>query len=513
MQIGVRFVRAALTATLFGAPILGGAQSPQTSLDTFVSQSVGENENQTPATIGEWVNRHTGEKVDGPAERDRGYDSGDARDRQERELEGRWCLRSTAEIDLAGGTHVRRIALFYQPLVEQIYGEPLPSLPTETGGILRQHGCRLVKILYEFNGDADQLATAEAIARRIPGQRSEEPGNFIENVGNDYWKPLYSFTSHQFYFLFTHHPAINIPKGTRPEQQRAVLLEWEGEILKYGPPPTTTVNPEARQPWLAMRAAMLARLPESPTLAMLSFLAPQVGDHFEQPPFRCRKQLVPVLRGWMHLAARSAPEQQAAALLLADRVAGRLSDCDEFSDSGDYVPPEEETEGDTDVALREDLKELGIETYKSARPGPEDYAGNLLDQVPKLAPRGAVNELYWIAILDDRCQWSPIADTDCTDFIKEGESFLTHFPEDEWTPSVHLILAEAYSLSAAELDESDPATAASEKAELLNKAVAHYRAWYAKSANLRDRALVWQEIWGIEAGMGPWLMVPGELRQ
>ena len=57
MQIGVRFVRAALTATLFGAPILGGAQSPQTSLDTFVSQSVGENENQTPATIGEWVNR------------------------------------------------------------------------------------------------------------------------------------------------------------------------------------------------------------------------------------------------------------------------------------------------------------------------------------------------------------------------------------------------------------------------------------------------------------------------
>jgi hypothetical protein len=101
---------------------------------------------------------------------------------------------------------------------------------------------------------------------------------------------------------------------------------------------------------------------------------------------------------------------------------------------------------------------------------------------------------------------------DCTDFIKEGESFLTHFPEDEWTPGVHLILAETYSLTAAELDEGDSATAAPEKDELLKRAMAHYRAWYASSANARDRVLVRQEIWGIEAGMGPWLMVPGELR-
>jgi hypothetical protein len=192
-------------------------------------------------------------------------------------LEGRWCLRSTAEIDLAEGVRVRRIALFYPPLVELTYGKPLPPLPTEAGSILRQHGCKLVKILYEFDGDADQRAIAEAIAKRIPGQRAEEPGKFIE-VGDDYWKgywkPLYSFTNGHFYFLYTHHPAVNIPKGTRTDQQSAVLLEWEGEILEYGPPSAKSVIPEAGQPWLAMRLAMLARLPESPTLAMLSFLAP-----------------------------------------------------------------------------------------------------------------------------------------------------------------------------------------------------------------------------------------------
>jgi hypothetical protein len=513
MQICVRFVRAASILMLFNAPILSGAQTPEASLDSFILQSVAEAQNLDSATISEWTIRHADEKVEEPAERDRGYDSGSARDRRDRELEGRWCLRSTGEINLAGGMRVRRTALFYQPLVELKFANPLPPLPTETGATLRRHECRLVKILYEFGTNADAQSIAEAISKRIPWERSGEPGELIVvKVGNDYWKPLYSFSNHGFYFLFTHSPAASIPKGARADQEPAVLLEWEGQILEHGSPSTNTVNPEAGQPWLAMRAATLAQLPEGPTLAMLSVLAPQVGDQFEQPPFHCREQLVPVLREWMRLAALSTPQQHAAALLLADRVARRLSDCYEFSDSSDYVPPEEETEGDTDVALRKDLKELGIETDKSARPGPEYYAGNLLAPALKLAPTGVVNELYWMAILDDRCQWSQATDVDCTGFIREGESFLTHFPEDEWTPSVHLILAEAYSVTAAELDGSDFATSDDVKTELLKKTVAHYRAWYARSANARDRALVWQEVWGIEAGMGPWLMVPRELR-
>ena len=54
------------------------------------------------------------------------------REQQNRKLEGRWCLRSTAEIALDGGAlhgdiKVRRIALFYPPLVEESAGEPFKA--------------------------------------------------------------------------------------------------------------------------------------------------------------------------------------------------------------------------------------------------------------------------------------------------------------------------------------------------------------------------------------------------
>jgi hypothetical protein len=164
--------------------------------------------------------------------------------------------------------------------------------------------------------------------------------------------------------------------------------------------------------------------------------------------------------------------------------------------------------------LKKNLTELGIETDKSARPGPEFYTGNLIAQARKLASAGVVNELSWIATLDQRCQWSAISDADCADFIQSGEAFLLRFPADEWTPSVHLLLAEAYSITAAEDREEAAPTSqkAAESSELLARAAAHYRAWYSTSTNQRDRALVWEEIWGIEAGLGPRLMVPEQLR-
>jgi hypothetical protein len=114
-----------------------------------------------------------------------------------------------------------------------------------------------------------------------------------------------------------------------------------------------------------------------------------------------------------------------------------------------------------------------------------------------------------MAILDQRCHWDDNSDSaDCDKVIKEGETFLMRFPEDEWTPSVHLILAEAYALSASNPNEDSSPTPQPTRAEWEKKTMAHYRAWYAKSANERDRALVWQEIWAIGAGMGPWLMMP-----
>jgi len=520
MPIEANLLHVAAALILLGHPLLGRAQTSKPTLDTYISQSVVEANTSNSPTIEEWTRKHPDEIVQTPADKGSDYGSGNIWDlkrpeQQDRKLEGRWCLRSTAEIDLAGGIRVRRIALFYQPLAEQIYGKPLPPLPIETGDALRNHGCRLVRILHEFEGVSDPRNFVETIAKQMPGKREEEPGRLIEFARDVYWNPVGTFEKfgQPFYFHFLF---VRNSKVARPEDRPAVLLEWQGGSLEYGQPESNkTVNPEAGQPWLAIRAAVLARLPSGPTLEMLSFLAPQVGDYWEQAPFRCHRQLIPVLRTWLDLASQSGPEQDTAAILLADQVLGRLGDCQEFSTSGSYVPPEEEKiEAEDNDSLIKELQELDIRTETSAHLGNTYYTGNLLEKALKLAPDGTVSELAHMAVLDKRCHWDFNADaTDCTSIIKEGEGFLSRFPEDEWTPSVHLILAEAYTLTAANPDEPYAPISNSERIEWQKKAAAHYRAWYAKSTNGRDRALVWQEIWAIEAGMGPWLMIPTDLQQ
>jgi len=512
MKAGLRHATAALM--FLGYSLLCGAQSGKATLDSYLSEAVAEADDSN-STIKEWIARHPGEVVEDAARKGSDYDPANAykldpRQQQDMKLEGRWCLRSLAEIDLADGMHVRRVALFYQPLVEETYGKPLPPLPTETGDALRNHGCRLVKILHEFGGVPAPQKFAELIVKQLPGKRSDEPGKFIQFATNGCWKPICSFEKFgdpiSFRYLF-----VRDPKLANAEDQPAVLLEWQRGTLEYGQPSSKKIDPEAGQPWLALRAAMFAGLPRAPTLEMLSFLAPQVGDTYEERPFRCEMQLIPVLRKWLDLADKIEPERHSAAILLADRVLGRLWYCEEFLHSGPYASPEEEATANKDYeALEKNLQQMGIRT-ETARVGPEYYSGNLLEKALKLAPEGAANELGRMASLDDRCHWDANSDSaDCDKIIQEGESFLKTFPEDEWTPSVHLILAEAYALTASNPDEQFSPVPPETRTQWQKKAAAHYRAWYAKSMNERDRALVWQEIWAIEAGMGPWMMTPSQ---
>jgi hypothetical protein len=519
MPFKKKSLRMAASLTLLGLTLPGAAQTPQPILDTYISQTVGESETLYSSTIGQWAKRYPGEVVEDLADKSNEYNSANTynlspRQQQDRKLQGRWCLRSLAEIDLAGGIRVRRIALFYQPLVAQMYGEPLPPLPTETGDDLRKDGCRLVRILHEFEHVPDPQKLAETIAKQMPGKRVEEPGRFIQYEPDTYWKPICSFEKFG-QPIFYHHLFIHDPQLPTNGDPAAVLLAWDWGTLKYGSAGTKTIDPEAGQPWLPLRAAMLARLPESPTLEMLSFLAPQLGDRNLQPPFYCVKTLVPAMRTWLDLAAKSPPEKQAAAILLADSVLGRLGDCEEFAfDTNAYMSPEDRKKEEQDHETLENyLQEAGIKT-ETTHLGFEYYSGNLLEKVLKLEPEGAVNELGRMAMLDARCQWNFSAGAvDCTMIISEGESFLTVFPDDEWTPSVHLILAEAYSLTAANPEETYSATPQPNKTEWENRALAHYRAWYGKSKNEQARALVWQEIWALQAGLGPWLMLPSQLQQ
>jgi len=478
------------------------SQTGLPSLESFISRSVVEAGDFGSQSAKEWAKLHPGDRVGTFAERDREYDPANARERYDRGVEGRWCLRSTAELALAGGVRARRVAMFYQPLVEGIYDRPLPELPTESGDALRQNGCRLGKILIELDEIEDPGGAAERVAQVIPGKRTDG-GEWIPAPERSVpWKVAFTFSGRVSTELMI------------DAKEHGLLLVERVNSPQNGEPSEKTINPVAGQPSIALRAAALARMPLAPTLAMLSFLVPEAGGRNDAPSLFCERDLIPALRTWMELAGRAPAEQRGAALIVADRVLGRLAECEEFAEEPFH--PAFETEEAWDKAhetLKKDLRELGIETWHSARLGPEEYAGNLLTQVRELAPEGAVNELSWVASLDGRCQWSPVSEADCTAILEDGERFLSRFPRDEWTPTVHLILAEAYTVTVAEI--SDEGAGEGRKAELEKRATAHYRAWYSTSANTnaRNRALVWEEIWALDAGMGPWLLVAPELKQ
>ncbi|HXC42152.1 MAG TPA: hypothetical protein VNY51_01370 [Candidatus Dormibacteraeota bacterium] len=185
-------IRRAIAALIFlGFPLLCGAQTSKDTLDIYVSKNVAEADSLDIPTIKEWSARHPGEVVQGPPSKGSDDDPANAwklnpRQQEDVKLEGRWCLRSTAEIDLEGGIHVQRVALFYQPLVEDVYGKPLPPLPEEAGDVLRNHGCRLVKIFHEFRGVPDPQTFVESMCRQMPGKRAEKPGGFIEFARDGY---------------------------------------------------------------------------------------------------------------------------------------------------------------------------------------------------------------------------------------------------------------------------------------------------------------------------------------
>jgi hypothetical protein len=94
MSIAAKLMHVAAALMLLGSPLLTGAQTSQATLDSFISQNVGDAESLYSATIDEWTLRHPGETVEAPADRNRDYHPENARSQQERKLEGRWCLAS-----------------------------------------------------------------------------------------------------------------------------------------------------------------------------------------------------------------------------------------------------------------------------------------------------------------------------------------------------------------------------------------------------------------------------------
>jgi len=475
---------AALSRSTWGQP------TPD-RLDLLLAQNLSEAATLHSPLVGDWSGMHPGERVDAPSV------SGD-RPELEKIFEGRWCIRSTASIDLGDGHPVQRIALFYPPNIEGVYGQPVPPLPVESGAALRNHGCRLARILYLFDSMESAAPLADSIAKRMRGYVGIE-------TAPDGWKTrFWSGPAHSMILLHVAEPESHgQPKHAGPP----VVLEeaFDDGYLPIPKVDTKELNPRSGAPWLAGRAAKLAGLPLGPTVDMLALLEPRPGEAMDKPPFYCGRTLVPVLRQWGILAAALPPERQAAALVLEDRVANLISGCSEYATNLDF--PSEDARASEVASLRTHLHAMGIETNTSARYGYEYYAGNLLKRAQSLTPSGPAAELVEAAQLEPGCGVSPDADADCTEFERQAERFLALYGKSDWAATVHLLLAQAYAIDAVQQAEEDqypnpgPAT-------LLKNAQEHYRAWLATGASDHARRLVWDEIWALQAGLRPQLLLP-----
>jgi hypothetical protein len=515
-----RMPRASLSATLLMLATFSAAlpaQTLETALQAYLGAAITDAASSEPVTIADWTSAHPGEIVEAPDWSEFAYgfqgqfDGGTGQDGK---VSGLWCLRSSVDLDLAEGLHVHRVAYFYQPNVEQSYEALLPPLPAEGGDGLRRNGCRLVRILHEFSGAADANALIESITRRISMKPDDR---YLQKDGSNspgaFWTPVHEFTlwgRNGAYFKLER----NDQKSEEPNPPAKVLF-WSGSrISGFGEPSGKAIDAKADEPWIPMRAAMVAGEPAGPTLALLSLLPPPTAvDRSERTEIVCDKKLFPSLRWWMNLHANGSDEQRAADLLFADQILGYASDiCAEFQMkmepgfwSRKSVEDADAVEAKTHEMLVKHLGQLGIETGESARPANEYYAGNLMPQVLKLAnPKGQVAELARIAKLGNRCSFGG-AEGHSAPFIAEGESILAGFRADDFTPVVDLMLAEEYSQEALNApNESD--ASASQRDSFVKKAIEHYLAWYDASGNERDRALVWQEIWGLQAGLPPRLV-------
>lgn len=503
------------------APATGRPASPPATIQDYLTASVAD-ANHFEGTVADWTAAHPGDKLEVDTL------NSAASDPRTANIQDRWCLRSTAPpLALPGGITVTRVALFDGPSMEGESNDTLPPLPTVSGDALRREGCRLYAILYEFMADAGSRTgskqLAATLAAELPYPREKNLISAALMRGNEGSWTWFASYFHRDSPMWDAELGYSTSSPSSAPRNASALLVFTSNSSHHGPPSKDTVDPQAGAPSLAIHAAALARQPQPITLDMLALFAPARGAPGEQPPFSCNRQLIPVLRSWID-GAKDAPAQQlAAALLLADlAAASRLDQCSEYPEGIPYGAPQA---GDPDApaynALHASLDALGIGTT-SYRLG-ESYSGTLLPRMEKLAPSGPAGELYRIAVIDDPCTWEQAAAGPGASaeqllawphrVISVGESILHDDAADEWTPSVHLTLAEAYALAwfrATDRDQDDAsaAQASANPAALLEKAQQHYRAWFAASTNDRDRKLVWREIWDLQAGLPPRLMLP-----
>jgi hypothetical protein len=389
-----------------------------------------------------------------------------------------WCAASPSQSPSTFG----RVALFFVPSVK---AGALPPLPRPGRASIKE-SCRMQALHY-------------SVSPEIPIQ------DLVRELSSAWGAPSGSLSGPRDISLHStawDHEGVSVrlefrldygPHG-RPDAPVGIVLYAKRDAL----PAVTCFECTHSYPFplfsekltlLMQEAAQIAAEDPALTRQIVSQSGPIEGVRSAEDP----SLAVIRLRKWLEVPKQRSPQQRAAALLLADLY---VENAQLGYATKPYVEPAEFYKG------------LGAEYDKGG-----NYVHNLLDQAEKMDDGGEVSELAGLWALSDECSyrdersWPDVA-------IEKAESFLAHFPPDQWTPYVHYALARAHSAKLAwsypggDAESVDnnyiayPLPSAARDHE-RDAAVEHFRAFLDAKPEGPEVAFAWLEVWRLIAGLPP----------
>jgi hypothetical protein len=238
-----------------------------------------------------------------------------------------------------------------------------------------------------------------------------------------------------------------------------------------------------------------AGLPAGATTAMIELL--EKPDYFSGQNLPSDSQVVATFRVWLTAAKSQPAEQQAVALLAADRVLGFLGH------NGVVL-------GD---AARAEMKSLGAEYVHDELAGADVYAHGLLARAKALAPPGPASDEMLLLQMEhgfDETGMCSAGEEEFTQVIEKGESLLAgaRTLNTSTLSSLHFMVGDAYATivwlaTTSDTEYHDPKKYQPEAKSARAKALEHYRAAFKLEQGTARAQKAWKEAWRLAEGLPP----------
>lgn len=424
---------------------------------------------------GEGVERFTGERPDPEAGPDH------------------WCARARRRIAQDGGSLVRT-AYFYVP--EKPSSGALPDDGEASNLVMAHCQLGLVRVSGAVAdggvGRATALATRDALAA-LYGTPPTAGTSGLSGSGLIFGSAWFDTISH-WRIGAQHALSAYRPADGSPEVIAVAALPISGmaaEPVIHGIADDPPVTDDA----LIDTAAIAGGIPRSSTKPILAALrwmrhalrVPAGTDPPSTPP-----DVVAVLERWLAAVPPGNPRARAGALLVADILVARAFEDDTINSS--VASP----------AGRTRLAVCGARFKPPAYDGSPSYSGNWRGEAWALDDGGPVGDLA-LPLLLNPCD-CPGGDECFRWTIREGERFLAR-PHDRLVEAaVHLTVAHAsgYPLAVSEgVPRRDVDGSPLNLDGYRAKAIAHYRAAFARLGPARPSDDDWADAWRLLAGLPP----------